>query len=107
MSSWFLLAIAIVSEVFATASLKASDGFTKLMPTLGVVLGYGVAFVMLATAVKNIPLGTAYAVWSGVGTVGALLVGIFVFQEKTGLTQMLGVALILIGTVILKLDNPA
>ena len=107
MSSWLILFLAILSEVFGTAALKASDGFTKLIPTVGVVFGYGIAFVLLSVAVKTIPLGTAYAVWSGIGTVGAVVVGILMFHEKHGVAQIAGVALIVLGTIILKFTHEA
>lgn len=107
MSSWLILFLAILSEVFGTAALKASDGFTKLIPTLGVVFGYGIAFVLLSVAVKTIPLGTAYAVWSGIGTVGAVVVGMLMFHEKLGVAQIAGVALIVLGTIILKFTHEA
>jgi small multidrug resistance pump len=100
--SWIYLLLAIAFEVVGTTSLKASDGFSKLLPSIGVIVGYGFAFALMSLSVKSIPLGTAYAVWSGVGTVGALVAGIFIFEEKTNAWQLAGVALILIGTVILK-----
>ena len=107
MSSWLILLLAILSEVFGTTALKASDGFTKLIPTLGVVFGYGIAFVLLSVAVKTIPLGTAYAVWSGIGTVGAVVVGMLMLHEKLGVAQIAGVALIVLGTIILKFTHEA
>lgn len=103
--SWLYLILAIGFEVFATTCLKASESFSKLWPSLGVALGYSAAFVLLSLSVKTIPLGTAYAVWSGIGTVGALLAGIFIFSEKTNAFQLSGVALILAGTVILKINH--
>ncbi len=103
--SWMYLIFAIIFEVCATTCLKASESFSKLLPSIGVVIGYGMAFILLSVSVKTIPLGTAYAVWSGIGTVGALLAGIFVFAEKTTAFQLVGVGLILMGTVILKFSQ--
>ena len=74
--AWIYLLGAIAFELFATTALKLSDGFTKLWWTLGMAVGYGFAFYLLSLVVKTIPLGLAYAVWSGIGTLGAILVSI-------------------------------
>jgi len=99
------LLLAIVSEVIATTSLKASQGFTRLWPSAVVVVGYGAAFYLLSLSLKQIPLGVAYAIWSGLGTVGTVLIGFFVWRETLDLYRGLGIALILIGTVILNLTK--
>ena len=70
MKNWFYLAIAIVSEVIATSSLKSSEGFTRLGPSIIVIAGYGAAFYFLSLTLKSIPVGIAYAVWSGLGIQG-------------------------------------
>lgn len=100
--AWLILAIAIASEVFATTMLKLSDGFSRLTPSLGVVAGYGFAFFLLAIALKTIGLGTAYAIWAGVGTVGAVLVGVLVFGESLTLPAYIGIALVVTGVVLLN-----
>ena len=78
---WVLLAGAIAFEVFGTVMLKVSDGFSKWLPSTGVVIGYIVSFVLLAFALRTIGLSTAYAIWAGVGTVGVVLAGVLIFGE--------------------------
>ena len=79
--NYLWLAAAILSEVFATSSLKASAGFTRGLPTLFVVIGYGVAFYFLSQTLKTIPVGIAYAIWSGVGTVLITFVGLLLYHQ--------------------------
>jgi len=99
------LLLAIVSEVIATSSLKASQGFSRLWPSLLVVVGYGAAFYWFSLSLKQIPLGIAYAIWSGLGTVGVVLIGLFLWGETLNALRVFGIALILIGTVILNLSK--
>jgi len=103
MSPHFYLAIAIVSEVFATSFLKASDGFTKLIPSILVVIGYSSAFYCLSISLKYIPIGIAYAIWCGVGILLVALVGFFFFDQKLTLPALLGMGLIIMGVIILQL----
>lgn len=105
MKPFLYLLLAIVGEVTATASLKASQGFSRLMPSLFVVFGYGAAFYLLSLSLKFIPLGIAYAIWSGLGTVGAVTIGVLVWRDTLNLFQVVGITLILIGTVILNLTK--
>jgi len=105
--AWIYLIGAIAFELFATTALKLSDGFTKLWWTLGMGLGYGLAFYLLSLVVKTIPLGVAYAVWSGVGTLGAVLISIFVFKADTSLAVWIGAALVIGGVVIMNLGSNA
>ena len=104
--AWVFLAIAIASEVFATIMLKVSDGFSKLLPALAVVVGYSFSFFMLALALKTIGLSTAYAIWAGIGTVGAVLAGVFIFGENLPVLAMIGIALVVTGVVLLNLAVP-
>lgn len=97
------LAIAIIAEVIATSALKASAGFTKLGPGLIVVIGYGVAFYCLAVVLKTMPIGIAYAIWSGLGIVLITLVGIVAFNQKPDLAALAGMALIISGVVVINL----
>lgn len=97
-----LLAAAIAGEIFGTAMLKLSQGFTKPWPVAGILLGYGLAFYCLSLSLKSIPLGMAYAIWSGVGLVLTAAVGVFVFGEKIDFWGMAGIGLILLGVVILN-----
>ncbi|MBF0803945.1 MULTISPECIES: multidrug efflux SMR transporter [Neisseria] len=100
---WLFLALAIVSEVFGSTMLKLSSGFSRLWPSLGVVLGFGLAFYFLSLALKTMPLGTAYAVWAGVGLVLTAAVGIFFFGQKADAAGVFGIGLILAGVVVLNL----
>ena len=97
------LIIAIVSEVFGTTFLKASQGFTVLLPTLAVVCGYGLAFYFLSLSLSSIPVGIAYAVWSGLGVVLISLMGWLVYGPRLDFGAMLGILLIVSGVVVLKL----
>ncbi|MFJ3105674.1 DMT family transporter [Streptomyces sp. NPDC086835] len=96
-----LVAGAIISEVIATLSLRASHGLTRLGPTVLVVIGYDAAFVMLAQALKTLNVGPVYAIWSGVGTVGAFLGGVVLFDEPVRPATLIGIALVIIGVVVM------
>lgn len=100
---WLYLAIAIVAEVLGTSALKASDGFTKLYPSLIVVVGYGVSFYCLSLTLRTIPIGIAYAIWSGVGIVLISLIGWLTFSQKLDLPTLLGISLIAAGVAVLNL----
>lgn len=89
----------------ATISLKLSQGFTRLGPSLVVIIGYGAAFYFLSLSLKHIPLGVAYAIWSGLGTAGAVLAGVLLWHETLDPYRAVGTALILIGTVMLNLSR--
>ena len=101
--SLLLLLLAILSEVVGTVALKASDGFARLGPTALVVVGYGLTFYFLGLALKQIPLGVAYAIWSGLGTAGAVLAGVLLWRESLNLAGVIGIALIVTGVLILNL----
>ena len=98
-----MLLLAILSEVAGTVALKASDGFARLGPTALVVVGYGLTFYFLGLALKQIPLGVAYAIWSGLGTAGAVLAGVLLWRESLNLAGVIGIALIVAGVLILNL----
>ena len=98
-----MLLVAILSEVVGTVALKASDGFARLGPTALVVVGYGLTFYFLGLALKQIPLGVAYAIWSGLGTAGAVLAGVLLWRESLNLAGVIGIALIVAGVLILNL----
>ena len=97
------LGVAIVAEVIATSALKASDGFTRLWPSLVTVLGYGVAFYFLALTLRVIPTGIAYAVWSGVGIVLISAIGWVWFRQALDLPAMIGMGLIIAGVLVVNL----
>ncbi|MBD8038168.1 multidrug efflux SMR transporter [Solibacillus sp. A46] len=103
MNAYFLLAVAIVSEVFGSTMLKASSGFKKLFPVIGIAIGYAIAFYALSLSLKTLPLGLAYAIWSGVGTALTALIGIIVFKEGWNSKKLLGLGLIIGGVVILNI----
>ena len=97
------LAIAIVAEVVGTSALKASEEFTNTIPSIFVVVGYGVAFYFLSLVLKTIPVGVAYAIWSGMGIVLITIVGLVAFNQKLDTPALLGMALIVCGVVVMNL----
>lgn len=97
------LVIAIVSEVIGTSALKLSDGFTRLGPSLVVVAGYASAFFFLSLTLRTIPVGVAYAIWSGVGVVLITLVAWLWMDQKLDLAGVIGIGLIVAGVVVLNL----
>jgi small multidrug resistance pump len=103
--SYLYLAIAIVAEVIGTSALKAAEGFTRLLPSLVVVVGYGVAFYFLSLALKTIPVGIAYAVWSGVGVALITLIGWLVFKQRLDAPALAGLALIVAGVVLIQFSS--
>ncbi|MEE3267228.1 MAG: multidrug efflux SMR transporter [Pseudomonadota bacterium] len=96
------LILAIVAEVIATSALKASVGFTRPLPSLLVVGGYGVAFYLLSLVLRTLPVGITYAIWAGLGIVLVTLVGIVVFGEKPDLPAVFGISQIVAGVVTLQ-----
>jgi small multidrug resistance pump len=101
--SMLILFLAILSEVVGTVALKASEGFARLGPNVLVVVGYGLSFYLLAQALRQIPLGIAYAIWSGLGTAGAVIAGLLLWRESLNLAGILGILLILIGVIVLNI----
>ncbi len=100
--AYLYLAIAIIAEVAATSALKASEEFSKLVPSIIVVVGYGIAFYCLSVVLKTIPVGITYAIWSGLGIVLVTIVGIFAFKQQPDLPAIIGMALIIAGVVVLQ-----
>jgi small multidrug resistance pump len=103
MNPWILLGLAIAAEVVGTSALKASEGFSKLWPSAIVMVSYGAAFYLLSLTLRTIPVGVAYAVWSGVGVVLIALIGWLVFGQKLDAAGMLGMGLIVAGVLVLNL----
>jgi small multidrug resistance pump len=99
---WVLLTIAIVADVVATSSLKLSDGFTRIWPSVVVVAGYGISFYCLSVTMRSIPIGVIYALWSGLGVVLITLVGWLVFKQHLDLPALIGISLIIAGVVIMN-----
>lgn len=104
---YLFLAAAIFCEVCATSALKAAEGFSRLGPSVVVVLGYAAAFYSLSFAIRTIPLGVAYAVWSGVGTALLAIVGVVVYKQAMDAAAIAGVSLILLGVVVLNVFSRA
>lgn len=102
MNKWLILGIAIVAETIATSAMKASEGFTRTIPSIIVVVGYAIAFYCLSLTLKSIPVGVAYAIWSGVGIVLISLAGWIIFGQKLDAAAIIGMALIIAGVVIMN-----
>lgn len=100
---WIFLGLAIACEIVATSALKAADGFSRLTPSLLVVVGYSASFYMLSLSLRGIPLGVAYAVWSGVGLPVIALIGFFVYKQSLDLPAVAGISLIAAGVALLCL----
>lgn len=103
MKIYLLLLLAIVAEVIATSALKAAESFTRPIPSLIVAVGYVIAFTCLSMTLKTLPLGVAYAIWSGVGTALVAVVGWLYYRQSLDFPAILGVGLIIAGTIVLNL----
>lgn len=101
--SWIFLSVAIVAEIIATSALKLTAGFSRFWPTLITVSGYLIAFYFLSLSLRTIPIGVAYAVWSGVGIVAIALIGWWFFQQRLDLASYIGIGLIVAGVMVLNL----
>ena len=100
---YVFLALAIGAEIAATTLIKYSEGFTKLWPSVWAVAGMIASFFFLSQATKTLPMGTAYGIWTGIGALGAVIVGILAFQEPVTVPRLIFVGLLLVGLVGLKL----
>lgn len=105
--AWFILLIAGLLEIVWTYFMKQSEGFTRLIPTVITLLTSLASFGLLAVAMKTLPLGTAYTVWTGIGAVGAFAVGIVVLGEPANITRIVAAALIVAGIVLMKVSSTA
>ncbi|CAE6707993.1 Multidrug transporter EmrE [Paraburkholderia domus] len=103
MPPYALLAIAIVAEVIATSAMRASEGFSRLLPATVVVIGYGIAFYCLSLTLKTIPVGIVYAVWSGAGIVLITLVAVVLYRQVPDLPAVIGLGLIIAGVAVLNM----
>ena len=103
MKGWGFLGVAIVAEVVATSALKASDGFSNWLPSVIVIVGYATAFYFLSLTLRTIPVGVAYAIWSGLGVVLITAVGWIVFGQKLDLPALAGMGLIVAGVLVMNL----
>lgn len=107
MNPWLLLAVAIIGEVVATSALKASTGFSRLGPSVMVVLGYALAFYCLSLTLDSIPVGVAYAIWSGLGIVLVTAIAWWLYGQRLDFWGFIGIALIVSGVVVLSLLSKA
>lgn len=105
MNPYVLLSISILMEVVATSSLRASESFTRLVPSVVVVVGYGTAFYVMSHALRSLPLGFSYAVWSGVGTALTAMIGWFYFRDAFHWSGLVGIGLIIAGVVVLNVGG--
>ncbi|MFY0520794.1 DMT family transporter [Lysinibacillus sp. UGB7] len=103
MSAISFLLIAIIAEVFASSMLKRTNGFKRLLPTMGVVVGYGIAFYFLSLTLQSLPIGTAYAIWAGLGTALTAVVGVLFYKEYFSVKKLAGIGMIIAGVVVLNL----
>jgi small multidrug resistance pump len=101
--AYLYLGIAIIAEVIATTALRASDGFTQMLPSAISIVGYAVAFYFLSLTLKTMPVGVAYALWSGVGIVLISLAGWLIYRQMLDLPAILGMGLIMAGVVVINL----
>lgn len=100
---WLYLGLAIVSEVIATSSLKAAEGFTRPLPSAVVIIGYGFSFYLLSLTLRTIPIGITYAIWSGVGLALISLVGWVVYNQRLDVASWIGIGLIVSGVLVIHL----
>jgi quaternary ammonium compound-resistance protein SugE len=103
--AWMMLILAGIFEVVWAYSMKLSDGFSKLTPSIVTIFFMILSFALLAYAMRTLPLGTAYTIWTGIGAVGSFLVGIFVLGEPASAMRMLAAVLIISGLVLMKISS--
>lgn len=103
MKNFGILFLAILCEVIATTSLKFSEGFTKPVPSMIVVVGYGLSFYLLSISLKVFPIGIAYAIWSGVGIVLTVIAGILIWRETLDWARLVGTIFIILGIIVINL----
>jgi len=106
LSPWALLLLAIGAEVIGTSCLKLSDGFSRPGPTLVVLTAYGLSMTLMSRVVKTIPMGISYALWSGIGIVAIVLIGVVAYRQVPTGGQLIGMGLITAGVLIVNLSSP-
>ncbi len=102
---WLLLFLAGCVEIIFALSLKYNEGFTKLIPSIVTAISGGGSFYLLMLAIKTLPLGTAYAVWTGMGAVGVAILGVFLFKESVDIYRIISILLVITGIIGLKLSD--
>jgi multidrug transporter EmrE-like cation transporter len=105
MNGYVFLGLAIILEIFSTSMLKASAGFTKLLPSIIFLIGMGSSFYVLSQALTTIPLSVAYAIWSGLGTALTAVIAVLIWKEHLNVNMIIGIVLIIAGVVILNLKG--
>ena len=105
--AWTLLVVAGIFEIIWATGLKYTDGFTRLWPSVGTVVAMAVSMSCLSLAFRVIPMGTAYTVWTGIGAVGTVLLGILLFDEPKNAVRLVCITLIIVGIAGLKLSDPS
>ncbi|KLD99840.1 quaternary ammonium compound efflux SMR transporter SugE [Aliarcobacter butzleri] len=103
--SWGILVLAGIFEIFWAIGLKYTDGFTKLVPSLFTIIAMLVSFWLLSLSLKTLPLGTAYAVWVGIGTIGTVIAGIMLFGDSINIIRIISIAFIILGIIGLKITT--
>ncbi|KLE03391.1 quaternary ammonium compound efflux SMR transporter SugE [Aliarcobacter butzleri] len=103
--SWGILVLAGIFEIFWAIGLKYTDGFTKLIPSLFTIVAMLVSFWLLSLSLKTLPLGTAYAVWVGIGTIGTVIAGIMLFGDSINIIRIISIAFIILGIIGLKITT--
>ena len=103
--SWGILVLAGIFEIFWAIGLKYTDGFTKLIPSLFTIVAMLVSFWLLSLSLKTLPLGTAYAVWVGIGTIGTVIAGIILFGDSINIIRIISIAFIILGIIGLKITT--
>ncbi|MFC2946949.1 DMT family transporter [Virgibacillus sediminis] len=105
MGAYVLLGVSILLEVFGSTMLKMSNGFTKALPVLGMIAGFGSGFYLLSVTLEYLPLSLVYATWSGIGTVLTALAGVVFFNEKINKQGVMGIGLLVVGVLMMNLAN--
>ncbi|SHE39524.1 small multidrug resistance pump [Seinonella peptonophila] len=100
--AYVYLALAIIGELVGTTALKATEGFSKMLPSILVILGYGISFYSLSLSLKHFPLGMTYAIWAGLGTALTAIIGFIMWKESLRWPQLLGILLIIVGVILLN-----
>ncbi len=103
MNHWIALAIAIIAEVIATTALKSTDNFTRLWPSVMVIIGYSIAFYFMTISLKILPVGIMYAIWAGLGIVLVAILGWLFYGQRLDIPAISGIALIISGVVVIQL----
>ncbi|WP_419795920.1 QacCGHJ group quaternary ammonium compound efflux SMR transporter (plasmid) [Staphylococcus equorum] len=102
---YVFLAISILTEIIGTSFIKASDGFTKLWPTLATLISFGICFYFLSVTMKYLPLNVSYATWSGLGLVLTTIISVLIYKETVNLMSVFSIGLIIIGVVLLNISG--